>query len=102
MTEATFVTTLNIFRKERKNVDKRIAALLSELSNENPLLPDTPFRALQRMLKIHRGVKPVLSLIAKLPFMPPAWSGLLDIFARALDVLDSPEVLNTFKAGKDI
>ena len=99
---AIFLNTEILIRKEKKNVDKRIAALMTELSHENTLLPETPFRLLQRMLKIYRGVKPVLTVIVKLPILPPTWSAIIEAFMRTLDALDVPEVIGKFKAGKDL
>lgn len=97
-----FALAESIIRKEKKDVDKRINALMTELAHENTLLPETPFRILQRVLKIYRGVKPVFSVIVRLPFMPTTWSAVIEALMRALDALDVPEVIAKFKAGKDL
>lgn len=99
---SVFALAESIILKERKVVDKRILALVKELEHENTLLPETPFRILQRVLKIYRGVKPVISVIVKLPFMPTTWSAVIEALMRALDALDTPEVVAKFKAGKDL
>ena len=101
-----YLVTEDIIRKERKSVDKRIVALLADLGHENTLLPEPAIGALKRALKIYRGVKPVLGVIAKLPIVPPVWAAILDAFMRALDALGAPEVIGEittkFKAGKDL
>ena len=97
-----FALSETLIRKEKKNVDRRIAALMTELNHETTLLPETPLRLLQRALKFYRGVKPVLGVLVKLPFMPPTWSAIIEGFMRALDALDTAEVIGKFKAGRDL
>ena len=96
----------HMIRKERKTSDKRIASLLTELGHQDMLLPESALSILKRALKVYRGVKPVLSVIVKLPIIPPAWVGIIDALMRALDALDTPEVIgeitSKFKAGKDL
>lgn len=101
-----YILTDKMIRKEQKNSDKRAAALLMELGSENMLLPQSPLAVVKRVLKIYRVVKPVLSIIVKLPILPRAWSGILGALMNALDALGSPEVIDDisakFKAGKDL
>lgn len=101
-----YILADKMIRKEQKSGDKRAAALLTELGNENMLLPQSTLGVVKRVLKIYRGVRPVLSVLAQLPIVPPTWTGLVMAFMRALDALDSPEVIGDisakFKAGKDL
>ena len=101
-----YLVTDEMIRKEKKNVDKRIVTLLTELGHENMLVPESALGILKRALKIYRGVRPVLSVIAKLPILPPTWAAILDALMRALDALSEPEVIGEittkFKAGRDL
>ena len=101
-----YLVTDDMIRKERKTVDKRLAALLTDLGHESMFVPESALGILKRALKIYRGIKPVLSVIAKLPIMPPMWAAILDALMRALDALSVPEVIGEittkFKAGKDL
>ena len=101
-----YVISDALIRKEQQNGDERVAGVLAELENETILVPQTALSAIKRVLKIYRGVKPVLGLLVKLPIVPSHWSALLAAFMNALDTLDSPavigEITTKFKAGKDL
>ena len=101
-----YVISDAMIRKEQQNGDERVTGLLAELDDETIVVPQTALSAVQRVLKIYRGVKPVLGLLVKLPIVPSHWSALVAAFLDALDKLDSPavigEITTTFKAGKDL
>lgn len=69
-------------------------------------LPDSLHGRLQQLVKIYGGIKPVLTVIAATPIMPPTWRAAVAILSQALDAVTSaPEVAGAdagFKAGKDL
>jgi hypothetical protein len=60
-----------------------------------------PSGVVQRVLKVYRGIKPLLN---SLPILPLSWRASLGMFIHAVDVLAlaGPEITNGFKAGKDL
>ena len=97
-----FQMTENLIRKEKKNIDRGVNALMAEMAHENTLLPDTPLRIVQRVVTFYRGVRPILVVVTKLPIIPPSWTGVVNIFINALDALAQIDVTAEFKAGKDL
>ena len=97
-----FQDTETLILKEKKAIDRSVTSLMAEMAHENTLLPDTPLRLLQRALKVYRGVRPLFTVIAKLPLLPPTWGAVLEMFIRALDAVAAVDVTTAFKAGKDL
>jgi hypothetical protein len=64
------------------------------LWRENTLLTESPSGTLQRVLKIFRGIKPLLTLLSSLSFLPSAWRGALMMLIQApgLPHLAGPEL----------
>ena len=62
----------------------------------------------QKLVRIYKGIKPLLEVVSTLPIFSPALRGALAIFTEALDALVStPELAGAgaggdFKAGKDL
>jgi hypothetical protein len=83
-----------------EEVDRSIVTLNAELAQENTLLPPGLNGAVQRVLKIYRGVKPVLVMIQAI--VPPSWRKAIGSFTAALDVLALTDAGVSFKAGKDV
>ena len=93
-----------LIEKHKKGVNRSIRNLVQEMEHEKPLLADTPLGALQRVLKVYRQIKPLLTVLGSLPILPYNWRGALTIFTQALDALaaTAPAVTAAFKAGKDL
>ncbi|HYK01365.1 MAG TPA: hypothetical protein VE974_06385 [Thermoanaerobaculia bacterium] len=90
--------------ENKKTVDRSLHALNRELEHENTLLPETPLGRLRRVLKIYRGIKPLLVILGGLPIIPFPWRSAINTFALSLEALAAaaPEVTAAFKAGKDL
>ena len=88
----------------KKSVDRSVLALMKEMEYENTLVQETPNSRLQRVLKIFRGIRPVLAVVGALPLIPATWRGAITMFVQALDALAlvGPEITADFKAGKDL
>lgn len=88
-----------------KQVDREIRALnVKEMEQENALLAETQGGRIQRLLKIYRGIKPLLTVVATLPLIPSTWRAALILFNQALEAvaIGAPDVEADFKAGKDL
>jgi hypothetical protein len=78
-------------------------ALLKKLGPVDPMtLVHTPAERLQQVISIFRGVRPLLSTIAALPFIPATWRAGVQMFIVALDGLTGEVASADFKAGKDL
>jgi hypothetical protein len=90
--------------KNRKPVDRSLRTLMAELEQENTLLPQTASGQFQRLVKVYRNVKPVLTLLSSLALIPTGWRTGLVVLVQTLDslTLAAPEVTAQFKAGKDL
>jgi hypothetical protein len=74
------------------------------METKHTLLAESPADRLQRVLKIFRGIKPLLRLLTSLPLLPASWRSALLTFVQALDALAAvgPEITARFKAGRDL
>jgi hypothetical protein len=88
----------------KRSVDRSIRALMLDMEHENTLKPETPLVSVQRVLKIYRGIKPLLMVVGAIPIIPSTWGAALSMFTKSLDALSValPEVTAAFKAGKDL
>lgn len=88
----------------KRNVDRKVRNLIEEMEFENTLLPLTADNRLQQLLKIYRNVKPLLTIVSNLPFIPANWRGAMAIFTQAVEALAEAVTRENaaFKAGKDI
>jgi hypothetical protein len=76
---------------------------LLKLKPVDPMtLVQTPAQRLQQVVSIYRGVRPLLSTIAVLPFIPASWRAGVQMFIVALDGLTGEVASADFKAGKDL
>jgi hypothetical protein len=93
-----------IIAANKTAIDRSVLALMQELKHENMLLAESPSGTLQRALKIFRGIKPLLTVLSNLPFLPSTWRAALVLFIQALDSLTlvGPELTAGFKAGRDL
>lgn len=91
-------------KTSKRSVDASLRALQKEMEQENTLVQETPVGRLQRVLKIYRGIKPLLSVISTLPLIPTTWRAAIVMFNQALEALSgvSGEITAQFKAGKDL
>ena len=97
-------TSEALIRANKRSVDASLRNLQKELEHENTLVQETPAGLLQRVVKIYRGIKPVLSVVSTLPLIPPMWRAAVVMFVQALDALAgvTGELTVQFKAGKDL
>jgi len=93
-----------IIRANKRAIDRALRTLQTDMEHENTLVAETPVCKLQKVLKLYRGIKPLLAVLGTLPIIPSMWRGTIVIFLQALDALAgaAPEVTAQFKAGKDI
>lgn len=98
------LTSEVLIKTNKKSVDQSVRMLMQELEHENTLLAETPATRFRKVLKIYRGIKPVLAVISALPLIPSTWRAAIVMFDQALDALsgDSGEIVASFKAGKDL
>jgi gentisate 1,2-dioxygenase len=91
-------------KTSKRSVDASLRALQKEMEQENTLVQETPVGRLQRVLKIYRGIKPLLSVIGTLPLIPTTWRAAIVMFNQALESLSgvSGDITAQFKAGKDL
>ena len=91
-------------RSSKRSVDASLRNLQKEMEQENTLVQETPVSRLQRVLKIYRGVKPLLTTLGALPLIPSTWRAALVMFNQALEALSlsGSDVAAGFKAGKDL
>jgi hypothetical protein len=97
-------TSEALIRASKRSVDASLRNLQKEMEQENTLVQETPAGLLQRVVKIYRSIKPVLSVVSTLPIIPVTWRAALIMFVQALDALSgiSGEITAQFKAGKDL
>ena len=93
-----------VIARSKKDVDRSVRALMQEMEHENTLVQEAPSARLQRVLKIFRGIKPVLAVVGALPLIPATWRASMAMFVQALDALAlvGPDLTADFKAGKDL
>src|ERR1044072_3094605 len=91
-------------KSSRRAVDASLRNLQKEMEQENTLVQETPVGRLQRVLKIYRGIKPLLAVLSTLPLIPSTWAAASVRFNQALEALaiSAPDVTAHFKAGKDL
>jgi hypothetical protein len=93
-----------MIEKSKRSTDRSLRALNLDMEQENTLVQDTPNTRLQKVLKIYRGIKPVITIIGSLPLIPSTWRAAIVMFTQALDALAAVggEITAEFKAGKDL
>ena len=93
-----------VIRSNKRVVDASLRNLRQETEQENTLVQETPLGRLQRVLKIYRGIKPLLSVLSSLPLIPSTWRVAIVMFDQALDAMAeaAPNITAEFKAGKDL
>ncbi len=98
------VLTATVINRSKKSVDRSIRTMLAELEHENTLIADPPATRVQKVLKIYRGIKPLLTVVAELPLLPATWRAALHVFLQALDSLAAVggDISAAFKAGRDL
>ena len=94
--------TVNAIKQNQTQVNRSLRALNAELEQENMLMADTPKGRVQRVLKVFRGIKPLLTVVSALPILPSTWRSGIVVFIQALDSLAAIDVTVAFKAGKDL
>lgn len=93
-----------LIAKGKRTVDRSVRALMAEMEHENTLLADTTGGRLQHLLKIYRGVKPLLAILNALPLIPSNWRAAMVLFTQAVEALANAASRENagFKAGKDL
>lgn len=91
-------------RSSKRTVDASLRNLQKEMEQENTLVAETTLGKLQRVVKVYRGIKPLLSVIGTLPLIPATWRAAIVMFNQALEALAgaAPDFAADFKAGKDL
>ena len=105
MNAMTNNASLTLIQSNTAIVGRSLKALKADLKNENALLLTQTFAGrVQRVLKIYKGVKPVLTVLSTLPLLPTTWRAGVVMLIEAMDAIanSSPEVGSDFKAGKDL
>ena len=71
--------------------------------NVKSVLVQKPAEAgkLAQLAKVYSGIKPLLTALASMIFVPASWRSALAIFIAALDAVTG-DVSADFKAGKDL
>ena len=90
--------------KERRMLGACVRRAHSSMENENTLLPETAISAFQRLLKVYKSLRPLLSFLTSFPLVPqPARSG-VGLLVQLLDTVATagPELVARFKAGRDL
>lgn len=103
-TTSNQVTSETTIKNSKKSIDRSIRTLMQDMEHENTLVPETPNGKLQRVLKIYRAIKPMLTVISTLPLIPSTWRAAVVMFNQALEALSlvGGEVTAEFKGGKDL
>lgn len=93
-----------VINAKRKNVDRSVRALMKKLEHDNTLMAETPAARFEKVLKIYRSLKPLLSLLVSLPLIPSTWRSALLLFVEALEALSGVrgQITAQFKAGRDL
>lgn len=94
----------NAIKSSKRTVDRSLRALMQEMEGENTLLAESALARFQKVLKIYRGIKPLLAVLSTLPLLPSTWRAAIVMFSQALEALaiSAPDVSADFKAGKDL
>jgi hypothetical protein len=94
----------NTIKAAKRVIDRSLRALMHELEHENTLLAETPVGKFQKVLKIYRGIKPLLKVLSAVPLIPTAWRASIVMLDQALEALAgvSGELTAQFKAGRDL
>ena len=90
--------------RTRKKIDASVRSTMALLDNESPVFTETPNSVFQRMLKVFLGLKPLLAFLSTFGFIPQTWRAGFGVLVQLLDILAKfgPDVVLTFKAGKDL
>jgi hypothetical protein len=93
-----------LIAQNKTSVNRNLRGLQVTMEQENTLIAETPVVKFQKVLKIYRSIKPLLSVLATLPLVPTTWRAAVVMFTQALDALSgvSGEITASFKAGKDL
>jgi hypothetical protein len=77
---------------------------LKNIEAENTLLPESFDGHVQRAVRIYIAVRPLLTVLATLPLLPPSWRSGLTLFTKALDAVAAgvDGISANFKAGRDL
>jgi len=84
-----------------KSIDQQIQKVIET----RPKAADSTFgAAIAHLVRVYSGVKPLLTALASLPFIPANWRSVLTTFVVALDVVaaGAGDPNADFKAGKDL
>ena len=94
----------DIIKTGKRSIDASLRNLNKEMEQENTLVQETPASRFQRVVKIYRSIKPLLTTISVLPLIPATWRAGLVMFNQALEALSAsaPDITAQFKAGKDL
>ena len=98
------LSSQDTIKVHKKSVDRSVRTLMQEMEHENTLVAETPVTRFQKVLKLYRGIKPLLAVISTLPLLPATWRAAIVMFDQALEALAGVggEITSQFKAGRDL
>jgi hypothetical protein len=73
-----------------------------EMEEEHTAVPENTAVQINRFVKVHSAVKPLLLVVSVLPLFPQAWRTALALFVQTLDGIANSALNPAFKAGKDL
>jgi len=84
-------------------IDRSIRQL-KDFEQENTLLPETLTGAVERLVRIYDAVRPLLTMLALAPFLPPSWRKVIGALSSALAAVAAGADAGSaeFKAVKDL
>jgi hypothetical protein len=90
--------------KTRKQLDTCVRRAMSSLEHENTVMAASPAATFQRLLKVYKGLRPMLAFLTTFPVVPQSVRTGIGLLAQTLEAVSQFDVPLTaqFKAGKDL
>ena len=90
--------------KTRRQLDTCVRRAMSSLEHERTVSAESPAAAFQRLLKVYRGLKPLLAFLTTFPLVPQSIRTGIGLLAQTLEAVSqaAPWFTAQFKAGKDL
>ena len=93
----------NRLRYTFEEIEARFEAMDSVWKDSDAALVTPTAEQMHRnLVLLWSAVQPILTIVAGLPLLPPAWSDALKLFITILAQLLSSTAKTGFKAGKDL
>ncbi len=90
--------------KTRQQLDSSVRRAVSALEHENTVMAASPAATFQRLLKVYKGLKPLLAFLTTFPLVPHSVRTGIGLLVQTLEAVSELAVPLTaqFKAGKDL